>query len=44
MVVESTLSHISNRGREFLDAVAAPVSPSAAGQIGTILKTRHIAC
>jgi hypothetical protein len=38
VVVESALSEISDRDREFLDAMATQDGPSAAGQIGAILK------
>jgi hypothetical protein len=40
VVVESALSDISERDREFLDAMAAQDGPSAAGQIGAILNAR----
>lgn len=40
VVVESALSDISDRDREFLDAMAAQDGPSAAGQIGAILKAK----
>ncbi|MDQ0819177.1 hypothetical protein QFZ79_001471 [Arthrobacter sp. V4I6] len=40
VVVESALSDISDKDREFLDAMAAQDGPSAASQIGTILKAK----
>jgi hypothetical protein len=40
VVVESALSDISDKDREFLDAMAAQEGPSAAGQIGAILKAK----
>ena len=40
VVVESALSDISDKDREFLDAMAAQDGPSAAGQIGAILKSK----
>ncbi|MEI2279515.1 hypothetical protein OHC50_18825 [Paenarthrobacter ilicis] len=40
VVVEPALSDISDRDREFLDAMAAQDGPSAAGQIGAILKAK----
>ncbi|MFK0039812.1 AAA family ATPase [Paenarthrobacter sp. NPDC090517] len=40
VVVESALSDISERDREFLDAMALQDGPSAAGQIGAILKAK----
>jgi hypothetical protein len=38
--VESALSDISDRDREFLEAMAAQDGPSAAGQIGATLKAK----
>jgi hypothetical protein len=40
VVVESALSDISDRDREFLDAMAIQDGPSAAGQIGALLKAK----
>ncbi|MET3812395.1 ATP-binding protein [Arthrobacter sp. UYEF3] len=40
VVVESALSDISDKDREFLDAMTAQDGPSAAGQIGAILKAK----
>jgi hypothetical protein len=40
VVVESALSDISDRDREFLDAMAAQDGPSAADQVGAILKAK----
>lgn len=40
VVVESALSDISDKDREFLEAMAAQDGPSAAGQIGGILKAK----
>ena len=40
VVVESALTDISDRDRQFLDAMDAQGGPSAAGQIGAILKAK----
>lgn len=40
VVIESALSDISDKDREFLDAMAAQDGPSAAGQIGATLKAK----
>lgn len=40
VVVESALSDISDRDRDFLDAMTTQDGPSAAGQIGGILKAK----
>ncbi|MGC0239615.1 hypothetical protein [Arthrobacter sp. SD76] len=40
VVVESALSDLSDRDREFLNAMASQDGPSAAGQIGAILKAK----
>ena len=40
VVVESALADISDKDREFLDAMAEQDGPSAAGQIGSILKAK----
>lgn len=40
VVVESALSDISDKDREFLDAMATQDGPTAAGQIGAILKAK----
>lgn len=40
VVVESALSDISEKDREFLEAMAAQDGPSAAGQIGAIIKAK----
>ncbi|QOT18584.1 AAA family ATPase [Paenarthrobacter sp. YJN-5] len=40
VVVESALSDISDKDREFLDAMAAQDGPSTAGQIGGILQAK----
>jgi hypothetical protein len=40
VVVESALSDISDRDRQFLDAMATQDGPSAAGQIGAALKAK----
>lgn len=40
MVVESALSDISEKDREFLHAMAAQDGPSVAGQIGAIIKAK----
>ena len=40
VVVESALSDISDKDRAFLEAMAGQDGPSAAGQIGTILKAK----
>ncbi|MDJ0358462.1 ATP-binding protein [Paenarthrobacter sp. PH39-S1] len=40
VVVESALSDISDKDREFLDAMAVQEGPSAAGQIGNMMKAK----
>ncbi|MFF2317877.1 hypothetical protein ACFVTE_16585 [Arthrobacter sp. NPDC058097] len=40
VVVESALSDISDRDRQFLDAMATQDRPSASGQIGAVLKAK----
>lgn len=40
VVVESALSDISDKDRKFLDAMAVQDGPSAAAQIGQIMKSK----